>query len=249
MRIVLISDTHGLHDAKLFNLDLKRAIDPNQYNLLIHAGDISSVGHQDQVTRFIYWFMNLQGWDSKIFIAGNHDMSFEATRKPKPDWLRHLLYEENLSQSDCDYLEDSGHSIELPEFSRPIKIYGSPWQPVFLDWGFNLPRNGEQLAKVWSLIPDDTDILISHCPPYGIRDFVIPGSQPLGCERLRIRVDELNLLLNVFGHIHGGYGGAYQKNTLYVNASTCNEAYYPINKPFIVDLYEENGEIKTNVIK
>ncbi len=243
MRLILISDTHGLHDAKLFNADLKKAIDPNQYNLLVHAGDISSVGRQDQVTKFIHWFMGLKGFDQKIFIAGNHDMSFES-RTPKADWLRHLINDENLSQSDCDYLEDSGHSIELSEFSRPIKIYGSPWQPVFLNWAFNLPRNGEQLARVWSLIPDDTDILITHCPPYGIRDFITPTSQALGCERLRIRVDGLNLLVNVFGHIHGGYGIMATEKTFYVNASTCNEAYMPINKPIIIDLYELNGEIK-----
>ena len=247
-RIILISDTHGLHDAKLFNKDLKDSIDPNEYNLLIHAGDLSSIGKQDQVTRFVYWFQNLQGFDSKIFIAGNHDLTFEATYKPKPDWLRHLLDEENLSQSDCTYLEDSDCTIVLPEFSRPIKIYGSPWQPVFLDWGFNLPRNGEKLEKIWGLIPDDTDILVTHCPPHGIRDYAIPGSQALGCEKLRERVGQLKLSLNVFGHIHGGYGASYVKNTMFVNASTCNEAYMPINKPIVLDLKELDGKMEAFLI-
>lgn len=244
MRIVIISDTHGMHDAKLFNKDLRSAIDPNQYNVLIHAGDISGTGKINQVSSFMYWFMNLKGFDDKIFIAGNHDMSFESTYKPKPDWLTHLLHEENLSQSDCVYLEDSEYIIELPEFSRPIKIYGSPWQPEFCNWGFNLPRNGSELEEKWNLIPDDTDILITHCPPYQILDSIVPGSIPLGCEKLKERIDQLNLLVNAFGHIHGGANITYIKNTLYVNASICDEAYLPINKPVIVDIIEINGVIK-----
>lgn len=239
MRIVCISDTHGLHDTKSFNKELQAAIDPNQYNLLLHGGDLSSVGREEQVKRFVWWFQNLKGFDSKIFVAGNHDMSFEG----KPYWLQNYINEENLSQSDCVYLEDNGCTIELPEFTRPLRIWGSPWQPFFLNWGFNLPRGGEELRAKWAMIPDDTDILLTHCPPHNIRDYL--GSQAIGCERLRERVDQLNLALNVFGHIHNAYGAAYVKNTLYVNASLCNEGYDPVNKPIVLDLYEIDGRFDT----
>jgi len=242
MRLILISDTHTMHRSKSFNKHLTDLIDPNQDNILIHAGDFSGTGTESQVTDFVYWYQNLKGFDTKIFIAGNHELTFES----KPAWLFNYINEENLSQSDCVYLEDEEYIIQTPEFSRPIKIYGTPWQPVFLDWAFNLPRNGQALEEKWNKIPNDTDILISHCPPYGIGDYL--NYKNLGCELLRKRVDKLNLLLNVFGHIHDGRGGKYVNDTLYVNASICTEEYYPVNKPFVVDLKEIDGIIKTNVI-
>ncbi len=57
------------------------------------------------------------------------------------------------------YLEDS--SITL----YGINIYGSPWQPFFCNWAFNLPR-GEELASKWSAIPQETDVLLTHGAPF-----------------------------------------------------------------------------------
>ena len=39
-------------------------------------------------------------------------------------------------------------------------------QPVFGNWGFNIER-GDPIQKKWDMIPDDTDILITHGPPIG----------------------------------------------------------------------------------
>ncbi|MCK4490026.1 MAG: hypothetical protein KAU23_07180 [Anaerolineales bacterium] len=47
------------------------------------------------------------------------------------------------------------------------KFYGSPWQPWFYDWAFNLQR-GPEIRSKWELIPEGIDILITHGPPYGI---------------------------------------------------------------------------------
>jgi Icc-related predicted phosphoesterase len=58
-------------------------------------------------------------------------------------------------------------------------------------------------------------------------------------------VEQLNPLISVFGHIHGGYGVMSNERSFYINASTCNEAYQPINKPIIIDIHEKNGEIKS----
>jgi len=55
-------------------------------------------------------------------------------------------------------VQDSSINIE------GIKIYGSPWQPSYHDWAFNLER-GEAIRKKWDLIPGDTDVLITHGPP------------------------------------------------------------------------------------
>ena len=228
MRIVCISDTHSLHEGMLYNI-------PNG-DILIHAGDCTNVGRQNEVREFIEWFQNIEGFTYKIFIAGNHDFAFER----EPTWLNLYLDPNILAEHNVTYLEDSELEIVSSEFSRPIKIYGSPWQPEFFDWAFNLPRNGDVLKSRWDDIPNNTDILITHGPPHGIRDFT-PTNLQVGCELLRERVEVLKPLLHVFGHIHGAYGIVEMNDTVFVNASTCTERYQPINKPWVFDLKEIDG--------
>lgn len=244
MKIVLISDTHGLHNEMLDYNKLPEG------DVLIHAGDCTNVGKPHEVEEFVHWFMNLKGYDTKIFIAGNHDFGFELKhvkyKTGSIEWYYNLMNEENLSQSDVVYLEDSEFIIQSPEFSRPIKFYGSPWQPEFYDWAFNLPRNGEELSKYWSMIPDDTDVLITHGPPFEVRDYVNNFRQVnryVGCELLRSRVEQIKPKLHVFGHIHESYGVQYLGETLCVNASICTERYEPSNRPIVIDLNEYDGEI------
>ena len=246
MKIVCISDTHSLHK-------IMDDINPLPTgDVLIHAGDCTNVGKQNEVEDFVYWFQNLKGFDTKIFIAGNHDFAFEKVNQPYHrgdyDWFRNLMSSENLSQSDVVYLEDSEFVIESPEFSRPIKFYGSPWQPEFYNWAFNLPRNGKDLEEKWSLIPKDTDILITHGPPHSVRDFT-PQNLQVGCELLMFHVEHIKPLIHVFGHIHHAYGAAYVKDTVFVNASVCNERYVPSNKPIVIELKEYDGEIVATYVE
>jgi Icc-related predicted phosphoesterase len=241
MRIVLISDTHSLHS--LMQHDVESFIDPKQYNILIHAGDCTNVGKKNEVEDFVYWYMGLKGFDTKIFIAGNHDLSFEE----EPNWLSNYINDENLSQSNCVYLEDEGFVIELPEFTKSIKFYGSPWQPEFYNWAFNLPRNGKVLESKWADIPVDTDILITHGPPFGVLD-IAPTNVRVGCELLYNRVTELNPLLHIFGHIHQSHGILKINNTLFVNASICTERYVPSYKPIVLDMKEIDGKINIDVL-
>ncbi len=245
MRIVCISDTHSLHEKMLNYNSLPEG------DVLIHAGDCTNKGTKRDVEEFVHWFMNLKGFDTKIFVAGNHDFAFEEHRYPHHkgdyDWYHQLMNEENLSQSDVVYLEDSGFIIESSEFNRPLKFWGSPWQPEFYNWAFNLPRMGDELKKYWDMIPDDTDVLITHGPPNEARDFVNnwrQGGVNVGCELLRFRVEQIKPILHVFGHIHSGYGGAHIKDTLYVNAAICTEQYIPSNKPIIIELKEYDGNIE-----
>ena len=63
---------------------------------------------------------------------------------------------------------------------------------------------------LWSTIPTDTDVLITHGPPYGIFD-LCPGEKGIpehaGCPALWSAVEKiLSIKLHVFGHIHEGYG-------------------------------------------
>ncbi len=157
----------------------------------------------------------------KLFIAGNHDFLFERD----PAAARALV------PPGITYLQDGGIAID------GLKIWGTPWQPTFFDWAFNLARGPEMAAK-WALVPDDTDVLVTHGPPAGTLD-LIPGDPPesVGCEDLAARLPRLTRLkLHVFGHIHEGYGRVSEGGRVFVNASNCDARYRPVNPPVVVDL-------------
>lgn len=90
------------------------------------------------------------------------------------------------------------------------------------------------LASVWSRIPDDTDVLITHTPPAGILDGV--EADKVGCRDLADRIEQLNLKLHIFGHVHVGHGVERRGETTFVNASVCNQDYEPVQPPIVVDL-------------
>ena len=129
-------------------------------------------------------------------------------------------------------LNDSG--IILKDMSDPtinIRVWGSPIQPEFNNFAFNCQR-GADIKRQWDLIPNNTEILITHCPPYGILDEVVqiggfPYSPPnlVGCQDLLNKIKETNVKLSVFGHIHEARGIIYKDLVTYVNASSLDRRY------------------------
>lgn len=227
MRITFISDTHGLHEK--CNSDLPAG------DVLIHAGDFMNSGtYSVEAVRFLDWFNSIGGYKTKVLIAGNHDRLFED----QPELAQELI----LSYPDINYLQDD--MLEIPGSEKSVTLYGSPWQPEFCNWAFNLPRNGEALQSRWEAIPDNTDILITHGPPYGHLD--IPGGQSIrvGCELLRHRVDTIRPKIHVFGHIHGSAGYYFNGHTHFINASILNEQYFYQNPPLSIEWDSITNEIK-----
>jgi Icc-related predicted phosphoesterase len=221
MRITFISDTHTKHNKVAPLL-------PGG-DLLIHAGDFMNSGyHYREAWEFVEWFDSIKNYDHMVFIAGNHDRLFE-------DWPEKASEITN-SFKHVTYLQDNWVHVGS-DVDNLIKIYGSPWQPEFYDWAFNLPRNGEDLREKWFWIPNDTDILITHGPPQTKLDTSGPpwNTPLLGCELLMERVKELKPKIHVFGHIHGGYGYVFDGHTHYFNASVLNERYEVANKPMTID--------------
>ena len=115
-----------------------------------------------------------------------------------------------------------------------IKIWGSPITPWHFDWAFNKKR-GKEIAKHWSLIPPETDLLITHGPPYSILDQVV-NERPVGDRDLLKRVMELKPKVHVFGHIHESYGKIRKEGCLFINACNVNEQYNLVNPPIVFDL-------------
>ena len=208
MRIVCISDTHGQHEK----LRLPEG------DIIIHAGDVSSRGSQFEITQFLSWFDALD-FQYKIFIAGNHDYFFEKTSQVEI---------ENLIPNGVTYLNDSGIKIE------GIQFWGSPVQPWFFDWAFNRYR-GNDIQKHWDLIPDNTDILITHGPPAGKLDLT-SSNEHVGCVDLFDAIERIKPRYHICGHIHEAYGEVKESDTTFINCSVLNLKYRLVNDPVIITL-------------
>lgn len=234
MIIDCISDLHG-HYPELEGGDL-----------LIVAGDLTARDTQEELDKFDSWLESTP-YKKKIFIAGNHDnlLLKEVPRKYKRET-------KNECTERFEYLCDSGTEFE------GLKIWGSPWTKRFL--GMN-PKcmaftcdTDQDLGEKWALIPEDTDILVTHSPPYGTLDTTTRGESVGSFSLLKKATKLPNLKLFCWGHIHEGYGihtpqklknlakkeilgPATCKSFPYlINASHVNERYKPVNKPIRIIL-------------
>ena len=203
--VIIISDTHGKH-KKLINLP--------QADIIIHCGDFTTVGREHEVRNFMKWYSDLNQYTHKIIIAGNHDMLYEEN-----GFLAKKLVPKNVV-----YLEDSGIEIE------GINFWGTPVSKPFGNWAFNHPE--EKLLKHWQVVPENTDVLITHTPPYLILDYVYWKRSHEGSPALYKEVMErIKPVLHCFGNIHGGYGIKVIENTTFINASNVNDDYEYVNPP------------------
>ncbi len=216
IKFVCVSDSHTQFPRDLPDGDI-----------LIHAGDWSNAGSIQDLERFSNWLNTVKAkYKHMIVIAGNHDWCAQR---------HHELTQESIEAAGGIYLNDSGVVVDN------IKVWGSPVQPTFFNWAFNKDR-GDKIQQHWDLIPQDTQVLITHGPPFGIGDKLSKrGSDPgqhVGCQNLLNTIENKlsNLKLHVFGHIHEGQG-VYEKNdVMYVNASILDERYRQTNHPTCVEI-------------
>jgi len=225
-RITFISDTHTKHEK--LNGFLPGG------DLLLHSGDLTSRGYITEIENFAKWYDKIDNYDTKAFICGNHDFGFEDDNEK----VKGLL----TGYKTIEYLQDELLMVG-EDYDTMIKIWGSPWQPEFHNWAFNLPR-GEKLKEKWDMIPTDVDILITHGPPLGKLDYIPYDSVNVGCEELLLKVQEIKPKIHVFGHIHEGYGYVFDGNTHYINAAVLNGRYEYRNKPLTIDWDPETNEIE-----
>jgi Icc-related predicted phosphoesterase len=201
LTIDCISDTHSQH----------KKIDLPGGDIVIHSGDCSSGSEVEAALEFLDWFKE-QNYRHRILVPGNHDFIFELI----PEQM-----EEECKKRSIILLNDLGCEIE------GIKVWGSPVQPWFFDWAFNRQR-GPDIQKHWDLIPLNTEILITHGPPQGIRDEVTrrDGScEHAGCEDLYKTILQTQIKLHIFGHIHETGGYTYLDGRTYINASSLDGTY------------------------
>ena len=214
--LVLISDTHTKHYE--IDAQLKEIYENHPDAIIVHAGDISYRGRKWEVEEFVEWYSGLP-FKHKIMIAGNHDFLFEDSPEVAKDILDKI-------GPEIIYLNDSGVELE------GLKFWGSPVTPWFHNWAFN--RVEEKINEHWNLIPVDTNILITHGPPYLTLDATKSGLR-VGCTELANKIEGLSdLKVHVFGHIHEADGIVERDGVIYVNASILDLYYEVKNSPVIL---------------
>lgn len=213
LKIVAFSDTHGFRPWHRIP----------EGDILIFAGDMTMHGRLDEVVKFNELLKSLPH-AYKLIIAGNHDTCFETR-----------LDDSRARLTNAVYLQDESVTIQ------GVKFYGSPWQPVFRDMAFNLPS--KSLRAKWERIPPETDILITHTPPYGYNDRTLFGSR-VGCRELLEAVEHIQPALHIFGHIHEAFGQSTNGRTVFANVSVCNLFYMPMRRPLVFEVPVEGRNTK-----
>ncbi|KAL4798051.1 ribosomal protein S8e-domain-containing protein [Aspergillus venezuelensis] len=118
------------------------------------------------------------------------------------------------------YMEEETRTFRLPSTGAKFTVYASPYTPEFCGWAFAYPRSEDRFnnpsTSTSSIsspapaapIPDHpgVDICLTHGPPMGVLDQVVPSGECVGCEHLFRAVRRARPALHVFGHIHEGYG-------------------------------------------
>lgn len=226
MKIACLSDTHLKHkDVETYGIP--------EADVLIHAGDFSNRGTLREFQLFLSFLYNLPH-KKIIFIAGNHDLIFEARRKEMRSLMNDLAVDTNYR---IVYLDESGIEVD------GLRFYGLPHQPRFHNWAFN--RDPMGMEAVCSRIPENTDVLITHGPPREILD--VPGHphkhdelgniRHCGCPILKRHIFErVKPKAHIFGHIHGSAGVETINGIEFVNAASLGEDYTTINPPITIEL-------------
>lgn len=215
VKIACISDLHSKIDEVIIS----------KVDLLLIAGDLCPAYHSDILSidlqarwlqkDFPYWFL-VQPVKECVAIFGNHCWIGEKARHRIP-----------VMPDNFRYIQDE--SIEL----FGLKIYGTAWSLPFNNWAFNLPE--ERLEIYWDNISDDTDILLCHCPPYGIMDTAIGGIS-IGSKTLLARIMKIKPKMVVFGHCHNEYGIIEKDGIKFVNCSVLDEKYTMARKPIYLEM-------------
>mmetsp|Transcript_36508 Transcript_36508/g.117029 ORF Transcript_36508/g.117029 Transcript_36508/m.117029 type:complete len:356 (-) Transcript_36508:74-1141(-) len=253
LRVVCISDTHTRH-SEMRKLP--------EGDVLVHCGDATLGGSEKELLDFARWFADIPGYHRKICIAGNHDLALDlercqvlggAARKkkgggeiknrlreeknqkneappPEPEVVKQRFRDALARGEGTHYLEDEALVV------RGLKFWGSPWQPYYEDWAFQLGR-GAPCRRKWTEIPDDVDVLLVHGPPLGRGDRCVGGNRA-GCSDLLHEIQHrVKPRACVFGHIHEAFGAPTSDGTTdFVNASSCTLFYDPRNDPVVLDL-------------
>ena len=154
MRIVVISDTRGLH----------RQLKMPSGDLLIHAGDFTFYTKPPSIiSDFNAWLGKLPHRQQNSYLRQSRLLAGGTPRSQ-----RH--HQRHFAGADSDVVVEG------------LKIWGSPVTPLY-GGAFGMSSAADR-KRHGRCIPDDTDILITHGPPLGILDAAPGLQRHEGCPEL-----------------------------------------------------------------
>lgn len=266
VRVLCFSDTHGIHDKipkewihpadiALFAGDftgvgtLKDTLSfksfskslPCTHKIMIAGNHEVTYDTQNRSDIVGHYLRNECGDYSNLikeYSKSNDKHELSNSGKSYDDNAINFIKQQIIDDEEIIYLEEESVNV------KGLKIYGTPYSPFFYHWAFpTYPdyerQNGGLQASRWDKIPDNTDIVIVHGPPFNIFDVTVDGENT-GCPFLAEKMNKIEPSLCIFGHIHESYGFKKIKNTFYANVSTLNYRYQIHNKPLLLDLVPVN---------
>jgi Icc-related predicted phosphoesterase len=178
--------------------ELHRELDVPDGDILIHCGDLSMMSRSlAAIEDFDEWLGELPH-RVKLVVPGNHEFVLEDSGRRGLITNATMLINESV-------------------MVMGLRIWGSPVTPLY-GAAFGLISDRDR-TRLYAQIPGDTDIVITHGPPYGVLDQA-PGSEyHAGCRQLLAAIERVKPRLHVFGHAHGCFGMVDTPETLFVNVA------------------------------
>lgn len=237
-----MSDLHGYLPSDITECDI-----------VCICGDIIPTYIQNDPIKCITWLAGpFQTWalnlpcKNVILIWGNHDFIGQELYKQYAFHDRKSINRglEGYEQSSFLFDSDSEYKIRILLDSEVklngIKFYGTSWCPELRNWAFF--QSKDDLIDKFYNIPEDTDILLTHCPPkFGTQGVVLDKNnwsylKDFGCEELQTMIkfklnEGMHLVLS--GHIHSGnHNTENNENIHYRNVSIKDENYEVNYQPY-----------------
>lgn len=221
MKITCLSDIHG---------NLIKNIKP--CDLIFICGDIVPLTIQTDLKRTEIWvehkflpWLNSLKCQNIVFIAGNHDFHL----KESYDKFKDKFLPKNI------YLEDNEVNI------NGLRIYGTPWCPYIR--GFAYCESHNFIIEKYKNIPDNIDILLTHCPPkvdnvgVVLQNNLFNSFFDYGSYELTEAIQNKNIKYVFCGHIHSGDHECTEwKNKKLYNVSLLNEKYQIKYHPLVIEI-------------
>lgn len=178
--------------------ELHREVVVPDGDLLLCSGDFTMFSRSLRaIVDFNHWLEELPH-RHKIVVPGNHETFLQTAPS------NHSLL------TSATVLINQGVEIE------GLRIWGTPVTRFGPAFGVT---SAEERRRLYARIPDDTDILITHGPPYGILDRGSGTDSHAGDPELFDAVTRVKPRLSVFGHVHDSHGICAIEETTFVNAA------------------------------
>jgi predicted phosphodiesterase len=214
VRLICISDTHNRHEMLTKYLS---DIYESEADILVHCGDMTDSGSDRELQRVNKWFGKLP-YKHIIVTAGNMDgigLDRDGNKYRGSYYYddRDAITDARKIFTNAVYLQHEAY--HLKEYN--LRFFASPYSMRFVG-GFQV-NNDQQAEKLWSAIPENTDILVCHGPPANILDLTSRGKHTGDQVLAKHVIHRVKPKVMCFGHMHSSFGHQQFKGIHFYNCA------------------------------